>query len=146
MGREPCQLPPMPVPPPDYATRLLPSTVCLWNETRLLNRYMYKMRNQHRSTPYFHRLQLVRCAAPRGLLSLTDEKQVSRTLRRLGTVEARLQSVYERRDATTAPQEQEVEEVRQLMQLVGQLADKIREACQLAYKYVWPDIEGTSPA
>ena len=66
-------------------------------------------------------------------MPLTDEKQVGRTLRRLGTAEARLQSAYEQRDATTAPQE-----VRQLVQLVGQLADKIREACRLAYKYVWP--------
>jgi len=44
---------------PSFSPRLLPSSVAVWNESKILARIMYKIRNQHRSTHYFRKFQQV---------------------------------------------------------------------------------------
>lgn len=53
-------LPPVPEEVPTFAPRLLPSTACLWSESKILARLLYKVKNQHRSTFYYRKLQQVR--------------------------------------------------------------------------------------
>lgn len=44
---------------PAFTSRLLPNTIALWNESKLLARLLYKTKNQHRAGLYYHRLQQV---------------------------------------------------------------------------------------
>lgn len=52
-------LPPIPETEPVFVPRLLPSTRCLWSEGKVLARLLYKVKNQHRSTLYYRKLQQV---------------------------------------------------------------------------------------
>lgn len=52
-------LPPTLETAPVFAPRLFPSTRCLWSEGKVLARLLYKVKNQHRSTLYYRKLQQV---------------------------------------------------------------------------------------
>ncbi len=95
--------------------RLLPSALALWNEHRLLERLLYKSRNQHRATCVFRALSTV-----------------CRLLRRLAAVERGLHASYIKPDVDMRPGV--------LVRGGTELCVRVGQVCRRAYDLMQQDI------
>lgn len=98
--------------PPTFEIPLFPSSIHVWNESKILARIMYKTRNQHRSTFYYHKFQAI-----------------MRSLKQLLKVELYLQECFESRNdlAKEALDEQ--------LARFQSLCNKLAEDCIKAFRY-----------
>lgn len=98
--------------PPTFEIPLFPGSVHVWNESKILARIMYKTRNQHRSTFYYHKFQAI-----------------MRSLKQLLRVELHLQECFESKETLTK------EVLSEKLTRFKQLCDKLAEDCIKAFRY-----------